>query len=512
MAYDKVVDSAKLDAELKKIADVLEDKGICPSAINCTLNTETGSNGFYDVINAVTKRSSSDLTASGPTVTVPPGYYPQQAGKSVNSGQVMEYLSITNSIKPSLSYNEGVITASTSVLIDAEPIEASGYISTGHELTIHGSNSNTITDSNLIPANVKSGVSIFGVTGNYEGGAVGSKNFIPYNPKLTRESSDYAGGTVTYRFQETDDGWWESSNKKVKSSYSLGRFSFDVYETCNVTFEVINYAESNYDFAIFSNLGLNGGAYFTANASADTSNVYKSFKGLSSSSIQELTYSNVTPGRYTVAVKFIKDSSGDNYNDSVKFRLKRPTPNSELLPQVESLEPTYQSRGANEPSSKYVVNYYGGNYAQIYRNVVDGGWVPDGTSFFGSDYIYFDKIDTSYSGLLPENIVAGKTVFGVTGTGGGLAKTGHISLTKGTTQSISIPNIYYSYGVYGASTYLIEDANQQHKVTIDLTNTKTNGTFSIKANNYTCTNLGLVIMYYKNMTETTFAYYTITIT
>ncbi len=301
---------------------------------------------------------------------------------------------------------------------------------------------------NLMASNIKKDVYMLGFTGTLEG----PSNFIPYSPKLTRESSDYAGGTVTYRFQETDDGYWESSNKGVNSSFSLGRFSFEVFETCDVTFEVINYAEANYDYAIFSKLD---SSYFSNNTTADSS-AYKSFKGSSSSSIQELTYYSVSPGTHTIAVKFIKDTSSHNYNDSVKFRLKRPTPNSELLPQVESLEPTYQGRGANEPGSKHVVNYYSGsNYIQVYRNVEKGGWVQDNTSFFGDDYIYLDKIDTSKSGLKPENIVAGKTIFGVTGTGPAITNISFNNSYKGTT--LTFPGLVWSYIIENTDSITVTD-------------------------------------------------------
>jgi hypothetical protein len=394
-----------------------------------------------------------------------------------------------------------VNSGSTALDVDVT-IPQDGYIKAGTK-SLSADLRDLPGGENLMASNIKKGVNILGFTGTLEG----PSNFIPYSPELTRESSDYAGGTVTYRFQETDDGWWESSNQKVKSSYSLGRFSFDVYETCNVTFEVINYAESNYDYAIFSNLGLNGGAYFSANASADTSNVYKNFKGLSSSSIQELTYNNVTPGRYTVAVKFIKDSSGDNYNDSVKFRLKRPTPNSELLPQVESLEPTYQGCGTSDPSSKYVVNYSSGsNYLNIYRNVEKGGWVQDNTRFFGYDNIYLDRIDNS--GLTPENIVNGKTIFGVTGTGG-LPVTEYITLAPGETKVLHIDDAYpgrrftfYKEDINAAGYYSLADISTDFSTCL----------FSVTAENSTRSESGFIVQYYEsNGVITKFAYYRVKI-
>ena len=129
---------------------------------------------------SITSRSSSDVTVSGRTVTVPAGNYSSQVQKSVATA---------TQATPSISVNTstGVITATAT--------QSAGYVSAGTksatqnlvtkgEATITPSTSNksiasgtfltgrqTIEgDANLKSANIKSGVSIFGVTGTYEGG------------------------------------------------------------------------------------------------------------------------------------------------------------------------------------------------------------------------------------------------------------------------------------------------------------------------------------------------------
>ena len=69
---------------------------------------------------AITARSSSDLTASGATVTVPSGYYSSQATKSVSSGTAGTPTAtkgtVSNhsvSITPSVTNTTGYITGST---------------------------------------------------------------------------------------------------------------------------------------------------------------------------------------------------------------------------------------------------------------------------------------------------------------------------------------------------------------------------------------------------------------
>jgi len=90
------------------ILDISEDT-VISSALLSGYTAHAGSGA--SISGSIATKSSSDLTSSGATVTVPAGYYSSAATK-------------------------------------------------------------TVTDSNLIATNIKNGVSIFGVTGTYAGNTV----------------------------------------------------------------------------------------------------------------------------------------------------------------------------------------------------------------------------------------------------------------------------------------------------------------------------------------------------
>lgn len=123
------------------------------------------------------QKSASDLTASGSSIIVPAGYYPEQASKSVATA---------THPKPTLSRSGGTVTA--------KHVQSAGYTEGGtttETLTIPTKSGATITpgtsrktavssgylttgavyvagDTNLVAGNIKSGVSIFGVAGSAE--------------------------------------------------------------------------------------------------------------------------------------------------------------------------------------------------------------------------------------------------------------------------------------------------------------------------------------------------------
>lgn len=170
----------------------------------------------------IARKSSSDLTKSGATVTAPAGYYASAATATISSGTVTAPSSISGT---SASVSTGTNTLTLSKTVSVTPsVTTAGYISSGTagnasvsltaSVTTKGAATYTPTtsnqtissgtyltgnqtisgDANLVAGNIKSGTTIFGVTGTYSGGG-GATNFV--TGTFTTSSSTSTNGTVT---------------------------------------------------------------------------------------------------------------------------------------------------------------------------------------------------------------------------------------------------------------------------------------------------------------------------
>ena len=140
----------------------------------------------------ITTKTGSDLSASGDTVSVPAGYYASSTSKAVASGSATAPSTISGT---SATVSTGTNTLTLSKTVSVTPTVSAGYVSSGTagnssvSLTASvttkgaatitpGTSNQTIAsgtyltgaqtisgDANLVSANIKSGVSIFGVNG-----------------------------------------------------------------------------------------------------------------------------------------------------------------------------------------------------------------------------------------------------------------------------------------------------------------------------------------------------------
>lgn len=187
------------------------------TAIANKIRTKTGytaeitADNFPDAIDSIltptdgtiATKTSSDLTASGKTVTVPAGYYASDASKSVSAA---------TQATPSIS-------VSSSGLITASATQSAGYVSSGtksntKQLTTQAAK--TITPSTSAQTAVSSGV--------YTTGAVTVKALSSYNVTPSTSSQTYTGKVTV-----AGDSDLVASN--IKSGVSI----FGVSGTCNDT-------------------------------------------------------------------------------------------------------------------------------------------------------------------------------------------------------------------------------------------------------------------------------------
>lgn len=380
MAYRKVDESS-----LTQVANAIRNK----AGTSARLNFPTG---FANAIAAI-PTGSGGITPTG-TITITENGTHYVANYENAHVALPEVVQAT----PSISVNSsGLITASVTQeagVVPAGTETATKQLSTQGAKTVTPGTSNqtavssgryttgTVTvkgDANLVAGNIKKGVSIFNVTGTYEGSGGSIDDFFPTGP--FSYTVDAISG-ASYGFALNEAGYYESQNKAFPSTYAICRVNFNVKQTSDIVFDIINFAEAGYDYGLLGNLDVSLGL----NIGAD-SNVKKNFQNSvdHSASVVHVTYAGVTPGRHFVDVKFIKDNSTNRENDSIQFKI--------------------QSAGASLPQET------------------------------------IDHILQADTDLVPENIKAGVDIFGVIGTlaGGGLPS-GVSTLASGTytpTQDIS---------------------------------------------------------------------------
>ena len=171
-----------------------QDKTVTPTENTQIITFDSGYTGLRRVTvygidsdyigSDVPRRSSSDLSASGATVSAPAGYYSTGASASVATMTLP-----TSSSTTSTGTSKLIITPTTSNRYINIPV---GYNSTASYYTIQG-------DADLIASNIKSGVNIFGVTGTYtgSGGGITPTGNINITQAGQTDVTNYATATVS---------------------------------------------------------------------------------------------------------------------------------------------------------------------------------------------------------------------------------------------------------------------------------------------------------------------------
>lgn len=180
-----------------------QNKTVTPSETQQSISADSGYTGLGTVTveaisstyvgSGITQRSSTDLTVSGATVSVPAGYYSAAASKSVASGSATAPASISGT---AASVSTGTNTLTLTKTVSVTPTVSAGYVSSGTAGNSSVSLTASVTtkvaatitptttdqtiaagtyltgtqtiagDADLVASNIVSGVQIFGVTGN----------------------------------------------------------------------------------------------------------------------------------------------------------------------------------------------------------------------------------------------------------------------------------------------------------------------------------------------------------
>ena len=179
MAYDKIVDSAKLDGAMAATADAI--RGKTGKTADIPWNESTG---FASEIASITTETEPNLQAKTAT--------PSTSAQTIKPDSGYDGLSqVTVNAMPTATQATPTISVSSAGLITAAATQAAGYVAAGTKsatkqlstqaaktVTPGTSNQTAVAsgryttgavtvkgDANLLAKNIAKGVSIFGVTG-----------------------------------------------------------------------------------------------------------------------------------------------------------------------------------------------------------------------------------------------------------------------------------------------------------------------------------------------------------
>lgn len=247
---DKAVDSAVLDGYFSDIADAIRDKGgsgtyspaqmaqaiddiqtepnlqtksVTPTESTQVITPDSGYDGLEEVDvgaisssyvgSGITRRSSSDLTASGATVNVPAGYYQSQASKSVASGTA----GTPTATKGSVSNHAVTVTPSvtnTAGYIDGGTKTGTGVQVSASELV---SGSETKTENGTYDV-----TNLASLIVNVSGGSSKNVQILQSTSRANSSSLTKVLGDLTVSKTGTYDIYWSGGRSNTSSSYTWG--------------------------------------------------------------------------------------------------------------------------------------------------------------------------------------------------------------------------------------------------------------------------------------------------
>lgn len=215
------------------------------------ISSGTAGNSSVSLTASVNTRSSSDLSASGATVTAPAGYYAEAATKSVASGSAT---TPQTTINPSMNISidaDGLITALTQKVVSVTPTVSAGYISSGTagNIIVDGSKTKQLTTQEKMVAEADaSGDILAGLTTQYYY-TIRAKDLVqglwnlnvPQDTPTTRARTQNfvyvtAGSTITY-VNNTYDCFFQVYQSTTSGTYAQSSIGWQTASngTINIT-------------------------------------------------------------------------------------------------------------------------------------------------------------------------------------------------------------------------------------------------------------------------------------
>lgn len=230
------------------------------------------------------------------------------------------FISFTGTNK--LHYNESATLTATYVY-DKDPTDITVTASNPDAIEIGQYTIDAVNKTITIPVTSKNVIDTVTVTlsATFDGKVQSKMLSIKIKESFKTPSftvTDVEG--ASYNFTLNSNGYYESTNKKVNNSAALCKLDItDLEDTANIIFDCINSGEANYDFGMISKINT---TLSTTNDEDSASKLFVNFKGQSNTNVVTKTYPISAVAACFFTLKFRKDGSGDQDNDSLQFKVR----------------------------------------------------------------------------------------------------------------------------------------------------------------------------------------------